>query len=51
MLANIRALDTGMGADAEELLSMTGCSQDDLERMLAAGDIFEVSPGRIKVLE
>ncbi|HSU72350.1 MAG TPA: hypothetical protein VLJ21_00695 [Candidatus Binatia bacterium] len=51
ILQSIRALDKGTGADTESVLAQTRCSQEDLERLLVRGEIFEVSPGKLKVLE
>lgn len=51
ILEAIRANDAGTGADIDEILVKTQCSQEDLEHLLSTGEIFQVSPGRIKVLE
>lgn len=51
ILQSIRSLDKGIGADIEEVLTTARCKQEDLERLLVRGEIFEVSPGRLKVLE
>ncbi|MBI4145255.1 hypothetical protein HY493_03540 [Candidatus Woesearchaeota archaeon] len=51
LLDHIRGLDKGIGADVEEVLQKTKCTQEDLQRLLVRGEVFEVSPGRIKVLE
>jgi hypothetical protein len=51
MLDTIRALDTGEGADIDDVLSRAGAHQEDLQRLLVSGDIFQVSPGKIKILE
>lgn len=51
ILQSIRTLDKGTGADTEEVLVKAHCSQEDLERLLVRGEIFEVSPGKLKVLE
>jgi hypothetical protein len=51
ILQSIRNLDKGTGADTEEVLARARCTQDDLERLLVRGEIFEVSPGKLKVLE
>ncbi len=47
----IRALDSGPGADIDEALANAQCDQSEMERLLATGEIFQVSPGRIKILE
>jgi len=51
LLRAIRSLDKGSGADVEEVLSSAKCTQADIERLLVRGEIFEISPGRLKVLE
>lgn len=51
LLGHIRELDKGAGADVEEVLQRSHCTQEDLQRLLVRGEVFEVSPGRIKVLE
>lgn len=51
MLDHIRSLDSGTGADIEQVIAKTGCTQQDLEKLLVKGEIFEVSPGKLKVLE
>jgi RPA family protein len=48
----IRKLDSGDGADFGDLAARFGSSTDVLvKRLLEQGDIFEVKPGRYKVLE
>ncbi|MBI4151139.1 hypothetical protein HY492_03365 [Candidatus Woesearchaeota archaeon] len=51
LLDTVRALDRGEGADIEEVLAQARAGQDELQRMLVAGDIFQVSPGKVKILE
>jgi len=53
LLATIRALDGGDGVDVETILAKTADAQAGkmLQGMLLRGDIFEVKPGRIKILE
>lgn len=51
ILEAIRASDAGNGADIDDVLTKTRCSQEDLEHLLSTGEIFQVSPGRLKVLE
>ena len=51
LLDIIRSLDTGDGADIEDVLSKARAAQDDLQRLLVAGEIFQVSPGKVKILE
>ncbi len=48
----IRALDSGRGADITEVATKCGRNAEMLIReMTKSGDLFEVSPGRLKVLE
>ncbi|MBI2143351.1 hypothetical protein HYU20_03345 [Candidatus Woesearchaeota archaeon] len=49
----IKELDTGRGADATEVvMKCEGGNADSLiKEMIRAGDLFEVSPGKLKVLE
>ena len=51
ILEQIRSMDAGTGADIEQVIAKSGCAQQDLDKMLVRGEIFEVSPGRLKVLE
>lgn len=46
----VRALDTGEGADYDEVLAKCG-SEDRIVHLLAVGELFETKPGRLKVLE
>jgi len=48
----IKELDSGRGADVGEVAAKFGGNSDSLIReMIKNGDIFEVLPGRLKVLE
>lgn len=48
----IKSLDTGQGADVSEVTAKFGNSAESLIReMVKNGDLFEVLPGRLKVLE
>ena len=49
----IKELDTGDGVSIEEVLksSKTSHAEDIVKKLLANGDIFEIKPGRLKVLE
>jgi hypothetical protein len=51
IIDTIRSLDDGQGAETEEVLTQAGCNEDDLQKLLARGEIFQVSPGFLKVLE
>lgn len=48
----VKELDKGRGADVTEVVAKCGSNAEGLVKdMLKAGDLFEVSPGRLKVLE
>ena len=49
----IKNLDTGEGAAIEEIIknSSTKDAEDAINKLLENGDIFEIKPGRVKVLE
>lgn len=48
----IREMDSGSGADYEEIIAKAGANSDKaIKSLLLCGDIFEVSPGKLKVLE
>lgn len=48
----IRELDQGQGADYQEVLQKAGEGAESvIANLLMEGEIFEVSPGRLKVLE
>jgi RPA family protein len=48
----IKSLDSGSGADYEEVLKKTGPDADKIiSNLLKNGDAFEVSPGKLKLLE
>ena len=52
LLSTIKELDTGEGARIEEILQRTGQENEKIiHHLLEAGDIFEIRPGRIKMLE
>ncbi len=49
----IKEVDDGSGVGIDEVIAKTGKphTEDMIKDMLAQGDIFEIKPGRIKVLE
>jgi len=49
----IRSLDSGSGAEIQELLGKLNVDNADrlIKHLVAQGDLFEVKPGRIKILE
>jgi len=52
VLGVIRKLDQGTGASMDDILSDAGADAEKvITVLLERGDVFEVSPGRIKVLE
>lgn len=53
ILTIIRELDTGQGAPVEKVIAKTGRPDAEtiLTNLLAEGEIFEIRPGRVKVLE
>lgn len=53
LLDQIRSLDVGSGADYEAVVSKSGMENAEkaLLNLLKNGEVFEVSPGKLKVLE
>lgn len=52
VIKSIRCLDKGSGADIEEVISVAGPkSEEVINALIKDGEIFEVRPGRIKVLD
>jgi hypothetical protein len=53
MLNIIRNLDSGNGADYQEVIVTSGIKDSEriLNTLLEEGEIFEIRPGRLKVLE
>jgi hypothetical protein len=51
LISVIRQLDTGEGVSYDEILSKNPDAEPSLKLLLQRGDIFEMSPGRIKILE
>lgn len=47
----IKNLDAGEGAAIEEVIKKTNNAEETINRLLRKGDIFEIKPGRLKVLE
>ncbi|MBD3309781.1 hypothetical protein GF351_01030 [Candidatus Woesearchaeota archaeon] len=48
----IRSLDKGEGADHEEVIQRCGKDKEEhIKRLLEQGEIFEIRPGMLKVLE
>lgn len=53
VLGAIRSLDAGQGADTDAVIGKIGAhdAEKTIKFLLQNGDIFEVSPGKLKVLE
>lgn len=51
LIDTIRRLDTGNGADSAEVIAMHPEGERLLRALLEEGEVFEIRPGRIKVLE
>ncbi len=51
ILTIIRTLDKGSGADIEEVIKQTKQNEKIIQDLLEQGEIFEIRPGKIKVLE
>lgn len=52
VLATVRTLDTGDGANYEDVVSTLGAKGEErVAHHLANGDLFETRPGKLKVLE
>ncbi|MBS3147846.1 hypothetical protein J4219_03095 [Candidatus Woesearchaeota archaeon] len=48
----VRALDAGDGADYNEVVTKLGAGgEETIIHMLAMGEVFEIRPGRLKILE
>lgn len=52
VIAKIKELDQGQGADFDEVIKQTSQeSEKSILSLMKNGDVFEVSPGKLKVLE
>jgi RPA family protein len=51
MLDKIKELDSGNGCDIQDLVSNDPNKEKIIEDLLLKGDIFEISPGKVKILE
>ncbi|MBI2134051.1 hypothetical protein HYU11_05195, partial [Candidatus Woesearchaeota archaeon] len=49
----IKEIDTGNGADIEDVSRKSNIAETEgiIRNMLQAGEIFEIRPGKLKVLE
>jgi hypothetical protein len=51
LLVLVRTLDTGEGALIDDIIAKIPDAEKALRLMMSRGDIYELSPGRIKILE
>lgn len=51
ILSTIKELDTGSGAPVEDVLERSKAPESALTTLIAEGEVFEIRPGRVKVLE
>lgn len=53
ILEFIKDLDSGSGADAEEVIKRSGAPDADalIRKLIEEGEIFELKPGKLKILE
>lgn len=51
LLLKIKDLDSGSGCDVQELIEINPDYESLVEQLLLKGEIFELGPGKIKVLE
>ena len=53
VVAAIKELDSGSGADMQEIVNSLNVENPEamIQRMLEQGEVFEIKPGKIKVLE
>lgn len=51
LLIKIKDLDTGSGCDVQDLIDINPGYEEMVEQLLLKGEIFELAPGKIKVLE
>jgi len=51
LIVRIREADSGQGADVQEIVSSMKNGEMILKTLLEEGEVFEVRPGKVKVLE
>jgi RPA family protein len=51
ILLKIKNLDTGNGCNVEDLASLNPNAEKIIQMLMMKGDIFEISPGKVKILE
>ncbi len=49
----VKKLDSGQGVDIDDIIKKTGIKEADdiIKKFLREGEMFEISPGKIKILE
>jgi len=49
----VKELDSGQGVDIDDIIKKTGIkdTEEIIKKFLREGEMFEISPGRIKILE
>lgn len=51
LLMKIKELDKGEGCNVSELIKIYPKSEEAVEKLLLKGEIFEIKPGKVKILE
>jgi hypothetical protein len=51
LVGKIRELDTGTGAQIDDLLPLLPDAEKYIRTLIEEGEIFEIRPGRLKILE
>jgi len=51
ILMKIKELDKGDGCDVQDLIEINKDSDNIVKELLLKGEIFEISPGKVKILE
>lgn len=51
LLLKIKDLDSGAGCSIQDLVEINPNYEDMVEQLLLKGEVFEVAPGKVKVLE
>jgi RPA family protein len=51
ILMKIKELDNGSGCNVQDIIDYNQNAENIIEKLLLNGEIFEISPGKVKVLE
>ncbi|MFT4343767.1 MAG: OB-fold nucleic acid binding domain-containing protein [Candidatus Woesearchaeota archaeon] len=51
VLVKVKELDTGTGCELQQLYEILPEAEGIMNRLLSNGDVYEISPGKVKVLE